>query len=178
MKCLRIFATPDGESHFGEVDIPTTLTRSFPNGAPAANYESSRSAFYEASRVRFVHIPGGAREADFHNPPDRLLAIWLDGEVEFETSDGEVRRVRAGKAVLVEDTHGKGHISRHPPEGQNVIQVLLPHGLDAPSAQSVVGPSHHFAATWQLTRCRIEASFGRSSSHRAGFMSTRPSLTN
>jgi len=23
MKCLRIFATPDGESHFGEVDIPT-----------------------------------------------------------------------------------------------------------------------------------------------------------
>ena len=116
MKCLRIFATPDGESHFGEVDIPTTPTRSFPDGAPAANYESSRSAFYEASRVRFVHIPGGAREADFHNPPGRLLAIWLDGEVEFETSDGEMRRVSAGKAVLVEDTHGKGHISRHPPE--------------------------------------------------------------
>jgi hypothetical protein len=133
MKCLRIFATPDGESHFGEVDIPTTLSRSFPNGAPAANYESSRSAFYEASRVRFVHIPAGAREAGFHNPPGRILAIWLDGEVEFETSDGEIRRVSAGKAVLVEDTHGKGHISRHPPEGQNVIQVLLPHGLDAPS---------------------------------------------
>src|SRR5215213_924808 len=134
MKCLRIFATPDGESHFGEVDIPTTLTRSFPNGAPAANYESSRSAFYGASRVRFVQIPAGAREADFHNPPGRLLAIWLDGVVEVETSDGEMRRVSAGKAVLVEDTHGKGHISRHPPEGQNVIQVLLPHGLDAPSA--------------------------------------------
>src|SRR4051812_29548569 len=126
MKCLRIFATPDGESHFGEVDIPTTLTRSFPNGAPAA--------IYEASRVRFVHIPAGAREADFHNPPCRLLAIWLDGVVEFEASDGEMRRVSAGNAVLVEDTHGKGHISRHPPEGQNVIQVLLPHGLDAPSA--------------------------------------------
>ena len=83
-----------------------TLTRSFPNGAPAANYESSRSAFYEASRVRFVHIPAGAREADFHNPPGRLLVIWLDGEVEFETSDGETRRVSAGNAVLVEDTHG------------------------------------------------------------------------
>ena len=88
MKCLRIFATPDGESHFGEVDIPTTLTRSFPNGAPSAHYESSRSAYYEASRVRFVHIPAGAREADFHNPPGRLLAIWLDGEVEFERATG------------------------------------------------------------------------------------------
>jgi hypothetical protein len=135
MKCLRIFATPDGESHFGEVDIATTLTRSFPNGAPvelSAHYEASRSAYYEASRVRFVHIPAGVREAGFHKPPGRLLAIWLDGEVEFETSDGEMRRVSAGKAVLVEDTHGKGHISRHPPEGQNVIQVLLPRGLDAP----------------------------------------------
>jgi len=41
------------------------------------------------------------REAGFHTPPGRLLAIWLDGEVEFETSDGEVRRLPAGKAVLV-----------------------------------------------------------------------------
>ena len=137
MKCLRIYATPDGESHFGEVDIAMTLTRSFPDGAPvehSARYEASRSAFYEASRVRFVHIPAGAREADFHKPPGRLLQIWLDGEVEFETSDGETRRVSAGNAVLVEDTHGKGHISRHPPDGQNVILVMLPHGLDAPSA--------------------------------------------
>ena len=137
MKCLRIYATPDGESHFGEVDIAMTLTRSFPDGAPvehSARYEASRSAFYEASRVRFVHIPAGAREADFHKPPGRLLQIWLDGEVEFETSDGEIRRVSAGNAVLVEDTHGKGHISRHPPEGQNVILVMLPHGLDTPCA--------------------------------------------
>jgi hypothetical protein len=74
----------------------------------------------------------GVREAGFHTPPDRLLAIWLDGHVEFETSDGEVRRLPAGKAVLVEDTHGKGHISRHPEEGQNVITVILPSGLGAP----------------------------------------------
>ena len=129
MKCLRIFATPDGESHFGEVDIAMTLMRSFPNEAPV-----ELSAYYEASRVRFVHLPAGMREAGFHNPPGRLLVIWLDGEVEFETSDGEMRRVSAGKAVLVEDTHGKGHISRHPPEGQNVILVMLPHGLELPSA--------------------------------------------
>jgi hypothetical protein len=43
-----------------------------------------------------------------------------------------VRRVSAGKAVLVEDTHGKGHISRHPEEGQNLIIVMLPSGLGAP----------------------------------------------
>jgi hypothetical protein len=42
------------------------------------------------------------------------------------------RRVSAGNAVLVEDTHGKGHISRHPVEEQSVILVTLPHGLDSP----------------------------------------------
>jgi hypothetical protein len=52
--------------------------------------------------------------------------------VEFETSDGEVRRLSAEKAVLVEDTHGKGRISRHPVEGQNLIIVSLPSGLGAP----------------------------------------------
>src|SRR5262249_60219999 len=129
MKCLRIFATPDGESHFGEVDIAMTLMRSFPNEAavePSAHYEASRSAYYEASRVRFVHIPAGVREAGFHNPPGRLLAIWLDGEVEFETSDGTRRGVSAGKAALVEDVPGKGHISHHPPEVKNNMLFCLP----------------------------------------------------
>ena len=128
MKCLRIYATPDGESHFGEVDVATTLTPLFPNEAPL-----ELSAYYPASRVRFVHIPAGMREAGFHTPPGRLLAIWLDGYAEFETSDGQVRRIAAGNAVLVEDTHGKGHISRHPPEGQNLILVTLLSGLDSDS---------------------------------------------
>jgi hypothetical protein len=128
MRCLRIYATPDGESHFGEVDVAMTETPLFTNEAPF-----ELSTYYPASRVRFVHIPAGVREAGLHNPPGRLLAVWLDGTVEFETSDGEVRRVTAGKAVLCEDTHGRGHISRHPPEGQNLILVMLPNGLDAPS---------------------------------------------
>jgi hypothetical protein len=128
MKCLHIYATSDGESHFGEVDIPMTLTPLFPNEAPF-----DLSPYYPASRVRFVHLPAGMREAGFHTPPGRLLAIWLDGVVEFETSDGETRRVSAGNAVLVEDAHGKGHISRHPPEGQNLILVILPTGLDRPA---------------------------------------------
>jgi hypothetical protein len=127
MKCLHIYATPDGESHFGEVEIATTMTPLFPNEAPF-----ELSAYYPASSIRFVHIPAGVREAGFHIPPDRLLAIWLDGQVEFETSDGQVRRLSAGNAVLVEDTHGKGHISRHPEGGQNLIIVMLPSDLGEP----------------------------------------------
>ena len=125
MKCLRIFATPDGESHFGEAEIPMTMAPLFPDEAPFA-----LSAHYAASRIRFVHVPAGVREAGWHTPPGRVLAVWLDGVVEFETSDGAVRQVSAGGFVLVEDIHGKGHISRHPVEGQSVIVITLPDGLD------------------------------------------------
>ena len=74
MKCLRIYASSDGESHFGEVDIPATMAPLFPNEAPF-----ELSVHYPASRIRFVHIPAGVREAGWHTPPGRVLAIWLDG---------------------------------------------------------------------------------------------------
>jgi hypothetical protein len=51
--------------------------------------------------------------------------IWLTGEVEFETSDGDIRRLAAGSIVLAEDRTGKGHISRHPGEGQLVVHIDL-----------------------------------------------------
>ena len=41
--------------------------------------------------------------------------------------------VSADGSMLVEDTHGKGHISRHPKEGQRLILITLPEGLDSPS---------------------------------------------
>jgi hypothetical protein len=34
MRCLRIYASPNGEFHFGEVDIPATIAPLFPNDAP------------------------------------------------------------------------------------------------------------------------------------------------
>src|SRR5260370_25823454 len=98
-----------------------TMPPAFPNEAPF-----ELSAYYPASRIRFAHIPAGGREAGFHTPPDRLLAIWLDRHVEFETSDGEVRRLPAGKDALSADTHRKGHNSRPPGEGKNVITAILP----------------------------------------------------
>jgi hypothetical protein len=54
MKCLRIYATPDGESHFDEVELPTTKKSVHPDAVP---FEVSAS--YQASRVRFTRIPSG-----------------------------------------------------------------------------------------------------------------------
>lgn len=50
---------------------------------------------YPASSMEFTQIPAGMRQVDWHTVPAR------------------VRQVSAGEFVLVEDTHGKGHLSRH-----------------------------------------------------------------
>ncbi|MDO1580702.1 hypothetical protein [Rhizobium oryzicola] len=126
MKCLRIYATPDGESHFDEVEFPTTEIAVHPDAASFAV-----TASYPASRLRITHIPAGLREVSWHTLPEPVLTIRLDGSVEYETSDGEKRQVSAGSFVLVEDTHGKGHLSRHSPEAQTVIWVSLPKGFAA-----------------------------------------------
>ncbi|WP_185219077.1 hypothetical protein [Paraburkholderia dinghuensis] len=44
--------------------------------------------------------------------------------MKFETSDGDTCRCEPGTVVLVEDTVGKGHRSRHPDEGQ--FNVFIP----------------------------------------------------
>jgi hypothetical protein len=79
----------------------------------------------QASGCRFLRVPAGLHVVDWHNPSCRKLVIWLTGVVEFETSDGEIRRVAAGSVVLAEDTTGKGHVSRHPAEGQFQIMIDL-----------------------------------------------------
>jgi len=129
MKCLRIYASPDGESHFDEVELPTTKVSVHPDAVPF-----DVSARYQASHVHLTRIPAGIREVAWHTVPNPVLTVRLDGSVEYETSDGEVRHVRAGSFVLVEDTHGKGHLSRHSADAQTVIWISLPNGFDLPDA--------------------------------------------
>jgi hypothetical protein len=106
MKCLRIYATPDGESHFDEVAIPTTKRSIFPDAAPF-----ELSAHYQASRVRFTRIPAGMRHVAWHTVPERVLTVRLDGSVDYETSDGEVRHVPAGSFVLRRHTRQGPHFA-------------------------------------------------------------------
>jgi hypothetical protein len=54
MRCLRIYASPDGESHFDEVDIAMAKRRIFPDAEPF-----ELSAHYPASRIRFTRTPSG-----------------------------------------------------------------------------------------------------------------------
>ena len=118
--CLRIFADAGGETHMEDVDIALQPRKLFKSNPPLRLSDNVAASWFN-----ICHVPAGMHEVDWHNPPQRLLVLWLTGEVEFETSDGNIRRLPAGSVVLAEDTTGKGHISRHPPEGQLVVHVAF-----------------------------------------------------
>lgn len=102
MKITRIFADADGESHFDEIEVPL-------NDAGIIGYLSET---VPAHGVIFRENPADYFY-DWHPAPNRQFIVMLDGEIEIEVSDGEVRRFRGGDVLLVEDTHGRGHKTRN-----------------------------------------------------------------
>jgi len=124
MKCLRIYATQDGESHIGEVDVALPSTDLFADRPPV-----QLSSAYPASKVQIVSIPAGVKDTGWHTAPGRILTMWLNGGTEFETSDGGIGRLSAGGLLLAEDTHGKGHLTRLPENGQQIVMIFMPDGI-------------------------------------------------
>ena len=118
--CLRIYADSQGETHMEDVEIELSSKTLFKDNPPVR-----LSATRPVSGIHFCRVPSGMGEVSWHNPPRPMIVIWLSGEVEFETSDGDIRRLAAGSVVLAEDTTGRGHISRHPREGQLVAHIEL-----------------------------------------------------
>ncbi len=101
MKYFRIYAGPDGESHFEDVEVPLT-----PGGG-----QSRLSETIPATGIIF-RTSAADQYIDWHPAPRRQFVITLAGEAEVQASDGEVRRIGPGTVMLAEDTTGKGHITR------------------------------------------------------------------
>ena len=53
----------------------------------------------------------GATAPDWHNAPRKQFAINMTGELEVELTDGTRRKI-GSDLVFLEDTTGKGHVTR------------------------------------------------------------------
>ena len=102
MKIHRLYVDHKGESHFEDVEIEYIETaRAGPALRPPARHRH--------------HLPRGASpdyDLDWHPAPRRQYIINLDAGVQITASDGESRQIGAGEVILVEDTWGKGHLSK------------------------------------------------------------------
>lgn len=104
--CFRVYNDDHGETHFSD----EVLTFQLVDYAPPAP-SISVSEVFDAENVCFISSPAGWH-GDWHPAPRRQFVLVLVGELEVEVSDGEVRRLGPGDLCLVEDTTGKGHVSR------------------------------------------------------------------
>ncbi|MBI3967022.1 MAG: hypothetical protein HY329_15415 [Chloroflexi bacterium] len=106
MTYSRTYATPDGESHFEDVDVAMPPVEVVPGEPPLHMAETIR-----AVGIRPLRMPANW-DGGWHPTPRRWFAIGLSGELEVQTSDGEVRCFGAGSVWLMDDTTGQGHHTR------------------------------------------------------------------
>jgi hypothetical protein len=106
MKYTRIYCDVDGESHFEDVYVEVAPVDFAPPASPlnlAAPLEAERVVLCEFTAKWF---------GDWHPAPRRQFIFQMSGELEVQVSDGEIRRFSAGSLGLLEDTSGKGHLTR------------------------------------------------------------------
>jgi hypothetical protein len=114
----RVYSDAQGDSHFDEVTVEQTLESAAPPAAPF--YVSADGP---ASTYRFYSFePGWIGE--LHPAPTRQFLALMSGAVEMETTDGTVRRFAPGDLVLLEDTSGRGHVTRNTGEAYATFLVV------------------------------------------------------
>jgi hypothetical protein len=101
MKIHRLYTDDNGQSHFEDVQI--AYIESTPSGRLSQRFPATGLIFREVSPTY---------DLDWHNAPRRQYIINLDNGVQLTASDGESRVIGAGEVILVEDTTGKGHLSK------------------------------------------------------------------
>jgi hypothetical protein len=101
MRIHRLHVDDEGESHFTDVEVEFVET----------TRAGRLSARQPATGVVFREAPPDY-DLDWHPAPRRQYVINLDAGVQITASDGETRTIGAGEVLLVEDTWGRGHLSK------------------------------------------------------------------
>jgi quercetin dioxygenase-like cupin family protein len=97
---LRLYTGPDNQTHAEETEIK------FTPGSPAEVFKMLQITGAE------LHRTAGGSVDDWHRAPRRQYVITLSGHGELEVAGGKKIQVGPGNIDLVEDTTGKGHITK------------------------------------------------------------------
>lgn len=116
---VRVYSDAEGESRFEEIRIP--------GGRRRSDVSTSVAWWSQKMAVRNLvwrRVEEEAPSTTPHNAPRRQLIVPLSGAVEIEVSTGERRTISPGQIILVEDTTGKGHITRAADDATRVTLML------------------------------------------------------
>jgi quercetin dioxygenase-like cupin family protein len=106
----RIYTGVDGQSHADEVEM---------------KLNDGNTEMMKATGVQFSRR-APSTNGDWHTGPRRQFVITLSGRGELEVDGGKKVAVGPGHINLIEDTTGKGHITRNfGPEDRIVVTIPL-----------------------------------------------------
>jgi hypothetical protein len=101
MRIHNLYTDANGQSHFRDIEVEWV------EEGPAGKL----SKRLPATGIIFRQVQPNY-DLDWHPAPRRQYIINLDAGVQITASDGEARVIGAGEVILVEDTTGKGHLSK------------------------------------------------------------------
>jgi len=101
MRIHNLYEDANGKSHFRDIEVDWVEVT--PTGRLSKRLPATGIMLRETT---------ADFEDGWHRAPRRQYVISLAGGVEITASDGETRHIGAGEIVLVEDTTGKGHITK------------------------------------------------------------------
>ena len=106
LKCVRMFAGDDGESHLEQREVEMRTKMFAPPASPLDVADPVAVSSFSLLRL------AAGWQGEWHASPSRQWLFFLTGAVEMEVSHGEAHSASAGSIVLLEDTAGKGHHTR------------------------------------------------------------------
>jgi hypothetical protein len=101
MRIHNLYCDTNGESHWRDIEVEYV----------ERNEAGKLSARLPATAIIFRQTQA-EHDRPWHPAPRRQYIINLDAGVQLTASDGEARVIGAGEVILVEDTSGKGHLSK------------------------------------------------------------------
>ena len=101
MRIHNIYADENGETHFRDIDIE--MSEVGPDGTTSKRLPATGIYFRTTPADWFFN---------WHPATRRQYVINLDAPNKITASDGETRIIGVGEIILIEDIHGKGHMSQ------------------------------------------------------------------
>jgi len=124
----RIFTGPDGLAHAEDIEL-TLSARGVSGMLKATGAEFSVRPPTPGANPRNT-TAAAANDPGWHTGPARQFVITLSGSSEVEVSGGVHVAAGPGHINLIEDTTGKGHITRNfGPDDRVVLTIPLADGV-------------------------------------------------
>jgi hypothetical protein len=124
----RIYTGPDGEAHAEDVELKLN-SRGATEMLKATGAEFSVRPPTAGATPRNT-AASAANDPGWHTGPARQFVITLSGSSEVEVSGGVHVLAGPGHINLIEDTTGKGHITRNfGPEARIALTIPLADGV-------------------------------------------------